>query len=667
VEKYPNHKTIEYALFGLIQSLTESKRLDEASAITEQFRKQFPKSVMLDSAGYMQAISVFSTGDFKDALQRFEKFLPTCKTPDMTESTEFYIAACHYGLENFSKANELFAAFTKKYPNSQLIPDVLFRLGRTNFELSQRAKKPEEIKKLINAAVGFYEQVRSRFPKYEGLAEIVFQLGYLYNYYGTHNEPAAYDKAVGAFTSFLDNWGNKTAPDGRLLAPEAWYQIARAHLAAKRYAKAIEAYQTLVQKFPDNDLAPYAAVEAGSAYYDLKKPADGLKALRAYVQKYPDHVKVGDVLFAIGSQIEADQPDEAIQTFQDLINRTAKADEKNREAWLNPAIEAQRHIVTLREKAGNIKAAVADSEAFLASFSNEPVAVREIFARMTALYRKAKLSAEGYAMFEKLAKQYSQITSFRIAAATSLIELALGDRDYARATAAALKLLQDPEKDRLPAITYLALGNAFLKTEKFDFARDAFQKTLKLYPNDTNAAPLAQLGLGQALLALKDFNGAETAFNKQMPANLAQAAPEALLGLARIYEERGRDKNPKEPINVKAVQYYNIAAQSGRRDIANEAYYRLGNFFFHIKESDPAKNQENKKTALPYFMRLFFAGEPFAEEGAFRAGQCHETLGNHEAALLAYQTYARRYPKGKFKAEADQKIADLTVKTKPAS
>jgi len=658
IEKYPTQKTTEFSMYGLIQALTESKRLAEANVVTEEFKKKFPQSKMLDSAGYMQAISIFSSGNFKDALDRFGKFLLTCKDPQMTESTEFYVAACHYALETYPKAVELFTAFLKKYPNSALAPDVLFRLGRASFELAQRANKPEQIKKFLGDAIQYYEQVRSKFPKYESMPEVTFQLGYLYSYYGAHNEPTAYPKAVGTFTDFVRKWPSQLSPSGRPLAPEAWYQIARANLAFRQFEKAIEAYHQITDNYPDNDLAPHAALEAGSALYDLKKPDEGLAALRAYVQKYPTHIKLGDVLFAIGAQLESAQPAEAKSIYKDLIARTTKAEGANRDAWLNPSIEAERRLVNLYEKDNDIKTAIADCDAFLANFADESIAVREICARLSSLYRKAKLVTEGYAHLDKFAQQHAKSPAFRIATATGIIELALSERDYPRAAAAATKLLQDPEKDRLPAVTYVALGNTFLKTDKTDLARDVFRKTLTLYPNDKNAAPLANLGLGQALLALNDFAGAEAAFNKQMPANLEEAAPEAILGLARIYEEKGRGKDPKDPITVKAIQFYQLAAKSGRRDIKGEAFHRLGSFFFNLKDY---------KAALPFFMQQFAASEPLAEEGGFRTAQCHEALGNLPAALSAYKIYVRRYPNGKFKVEANNKIVEITPKTQPST
>jgi len=658
IEKYPNQKTTEFSMYGLIQALTESKRLAEANAVTEQFKKRFPESKMLDSAGYLQAISIFSAGDFKDALERFERFLRTCKDPQMIESTEFYIAACHYAMEEYSQAIELFNAFLKKYPNSSFAPDVLFRMGRASFELAQRAKKPEEVKRFLAEAIRYYEQIRSNHPKYDALPEVTFQLGYLYSYYGSHNEPSAYNKAVEAFTDFVKKWPDHKSPAGRPLAPEAWYQIARAHLAAKQFQQAIEAYRQIPQNYPGHELAPYAELEAGSALFDLKKPDEGMAALRAYVEKYPNHVKVGDVLFAIGAQLESSKPAEAKATFKSLVDRAAKATGENRAAWLNPTIEAQRRIINLCEQDNDIKTAAAESDSFLARFADEPLAVREIIARLASLYRKAKLVKEGYAHLERLAEEYAEKPVFRVATATGIIELALSERDFPRASAAAARLLEDPEKDRFPAVTYIALGNTFLKTEKPDLARDVFQKALTLYPNDKNAAPLAYLGLGQALLALNDFDGAEAAFNKQMPTNLEEAAPEALLGLARIYEEKGKTKPANDPINVKAVEYYQLTAKSGRRDLRNEAFYRLGNFLFHRNE---------KKAALPFFMQLFAAGEPMAEEGAFRTAQCHEALNNLPAALAAYKLYVRRYPNGKFKVEANNKISELTPKVQTAS
>ncbi|MCX7887449.1 MAG: tetratricopeptide repeat protein, partial [Verrucomicrobiae bacterium] len=350
--------------------------------------------------------------------------------------------------------------------------------------------------------------------------------------------------------------------------------------------------------------------------------------------------------------------EEAKRAYKELVERTAKAEGENRTAWLNPTIEAQRRLVNLYENSNEIEVAVRDCESFLERFANEPVAVREVVARLAALYRKAKLINEGYATLERLGERYQQNPAFRVATATGIIELALSEKDYSRAATVAAKLLEDPEKDRFPAVTYVALGNTFLKTDKPEQARDVFRKVLSLYPNDKNATQLAYLGLGQALLALKDYDGAEDAFNKQMPQNLAEAAPEAIIGLARIYEEKGRTKDPKDPINVKAVEYYQLAAKSGRRDLKNEAFYRLGNFFFNLKDY---------KAALPFLMQLFAAPEPMAEEASFRTAQCHEALGNPSAALSAYKIYVRRYPNGKFALEANRKIGELTPKAQASA
>src|SRR5439155_13185889 len=106
-----------------------------------------------------------------------------------------------------------------------------------------------------------------------------------------------------------------------------------------------------------------------------------------------------------------------------------------------------------------------------------------------------------------------------------------------------------------------------------------------------------------------------------------------------------------------AVDLYNRVIQSARGHAAFEPSYRLGNIFFNM--TDPAKSKDNKKTALAYFARLLFATGPMAEEAAYRAGECHEALGNTPQSCGAFQGYVKRFATGKFVDEAKSKLARL--------
>jgi TolA-binding protein len=361
-----------------------------------------------------------------------------------------------------------------------------------------------------------------------------------------------------------------------------------------------------------------------------------IAALRVYTEKYPTDSHVGDALYAIGQQLETDgNTGQALAVYRDLI---ARAVTNPRGPIRDAAIAAQLRTAALLEP----KEAIADCESFLSKFASEPVAVLAAVTEIAALYRKAKLSAEGYAKLEQLAAQYQRNAAVRVAVGIGMIDLAIGEKDYQRAYAAARDLLADPNNGALPASGYLAIGNAMLKVERYAEARDAFAKLLKLYADDTRALPLANLGLGQAELGLRNFDQAEAVFRK-----LIQTDPDnldATLGLGKVYEARG---NIKE-----AIATYDAVWRQGRGDAVSEAAFRVGMLAFQ---------QKDYRTALPMFARLLFATGPLADEAAFRAAQCHEALGNIEQARSAYQTYLRRYPNGTFALEARTLLAKLPV------
>jgi TolA-binding protein len=620
LEKYPNDKVAEQANFGLIQTLVQRGEHEKAGAETEAFKRRYPRSLLLENTSLIQAEAVFGQKNYRDALPLYQKSLAGAKDAQLAETVEFRIASCYFNLEQFDKARDAFAALPRKYPQGKLVADALLHLGLTYYEIATRSTDPKVTQPSLVEAAKAYEEIRVKHPQVENVPDATFYLGKLYSFLGD------YDKSIAMFQELAQKWPahDKT--------PEAMFLTARAQLSAKRFDNAVGAYRAMLEKFPDHDFAPFAAFEIASAHADAKRFPEMVEALRDYVRRYPNHGKVGDALYAIGTQLEAQKKnDEAIAAYRDLVDRAAKADPLTDELR-NSAIGAQLRISALLD----VKPAIFDCEGALAKFANDPTAARAMVSQIAVLYRKDKLAAEGCAKLDQLAQQYQANAAIRVACATSTIDLALGEKDFIRAGAAAAKLLADPEHDKLPAASYVAIGNVFLKTEKFAQARDAFEKV---------QLPVGQLGLGQALFELKQYDAAETALN-EIP---APTPPDADLTLAKVHESKGKLKE--------AVDLYNKVLQSGRGEIGVEASYRLGNIFFNM--TDPVKSKDNKKTALAYFARLLFATGPMAEEAAYRAGECHEALGNKPQACTTFQGYVKRFPTGKFVEEAKSKIARL--------
>ncbi len=635
---YANDALAEKAHYGLIQSLTEARRLAQADVESKAFERLYPKSALSTDALFMSAETLFGTGQYNESIERYRKFLTTGKDARLIETAEFRIASALYGLKQYAAARDAFSTFTRKYPQSKLAPDALFGLGRTYFELSRATEDPKIAQPDLQDAANTFEQIRRTFPQAENLPDVTFQLGYLYSYLN------AYDKSVVAFQEFVTKWPAYKNREGKLLAPEASYQLARSLAATGKVDDAVAAYRQLAERWPDNELAPFGAYEIAGVYADAKRPADMIAAYRAYAEKYPRHARVGDALYAIAQQLEAEKkPDDAIAAYRQLVERAASFGAELPDDVRNAAVAGQLRVAGILEQRGSLDNAVADCETFTKKFAADPVAVRSMTSQIGQMYRRAKRAADGFAKLDQIVSQNLQSPVIRVAATSSTIELALSEKDYPRAYAGALKLLADPERDRLPALSYVAIGNAMLRTDRFNEARDAFEKTIAAPAADARIAPLAQLGLGQAQLALNQLDKAEAAFQQMLQADpQSPVRPEAELGLAKVLEAKGRVDE--------AVPIYNKVLEASRGEAGFESAYRLGNI---------ALGRTNYKVALAYYARLLFAGGPMAEEGAFRSAQCHAGLGNPEGARSAYQAYLRRYPSGRFAKEAQEKLAAL--------
>ncbi len=661
---YPTDRLAEQAQFGLIQALTERRQLVEAEQEKKAFEAKYAGSKLLTAAEFMQAESLLGRQEYERAIASYQKYITTSKDEELIQTAKFRIATCFFGLKEFERARDALNEFLRQYPQSKLVPDALFRLGRTHYELSQRAAQAEQeepTKLNLTKAAEVFEQLRANHPQAANLPEATFQLGYIYSLLGVF-EPANYDKAIAAFSDFAKRWPEYTGADGQSLVPESLFQIGRCHVARNRYDQAVAAYQKIVDDHPQATLAPFAGFEIANVYATAQQPAKMIEAFRRYIEEFPDHVKVGDALYAIGSTYEnQQQADEALAAYRQLVTQAMAVGDRLPDEFRNAAVAGQIRIAAILEEREKFEEAVAGCEEFLTKFAHEPVVVRTMINQIAQIYRKARRTHQAYARLAEIAARLQQIAAVRHAAATAEIELALGERDYARANPAVQRLLVDPNRDQLPAGSLAALGNAFLKTDRAAQALEIFQQMRTRFSGDPRSVALATVGIGQAYLGLGQYDEAAKEFQQVLaqPDVPGMVLPEAELGLGKVYLAQAAGRSVQDPTNVKAVELLTRVLASSRGELAGEASFHLGQFFF-AQSGDPQKGKENCKTALAYFLRVaLLTGGAMGEEAAFRSAQCHECLGNVEAARGAYNAYLRRFATGAFAQEARAKLAAL--------
>lgn len=347
------------------------------------------------------------------------------------------------------------------------------------------------------------------------IPEVTFQLGYLNACIADmENDPATHrghiNKAVASFQEFANRW-----PDNPLAA-EALYELGCNQYGIGRFDDAIGSFEKVIASFPNSTFAPLAAYEIANCYGAEGKGTEEAAQFRNFVARYPTHPRVGSALCRIASQLDDEgKTDEALTIYHDVIARAVSSPEGSSD-FRDAALVSEQRISAILGARGDAVGAVAGCEKLLAKFHDDPETVSSLIAQIADAYRGAKQFADAYARLDHLAAEYPQNDSVRVATVTSTIDLALDQHDIARAYDATLKLLADPKKDHLPSASYVAIGNALIKRDRFAEAREAYGKSLRMYPNDSATAPLAQLGLGEAALGLRQLVEAEQVFLQAM-------------------------------------------------------------------------------------------------------------------------------------------------------
>ncbi len=171
---------------------------------------------------------------------------------------------------NLSRAISAYRAIVKKYPRDALAPGAGFRT----------AELLEKKRAYLNAAEG-YRYIVERYPSsphFNEAIEAQFRIGEMYlngkkiKFLGI-SVANSLDHAVEIFAAVI-----RTAPYGKYTA-RAQFDIGRAREKESANDAAIQAYQAVVEKFPNSAVAPDAQYQIG--YIWITAAREGTKDLAA--------------------------------------------------------------------------------------------------------------------------------------------------------------------------------------------------------------------------------------------------------------------------------------------------------------------------------------------------------------------------------------------------
>ena len=205
---------------------------------------------------------------------------------------EQYKSAQHYeAQEDYKRAAASYRLVVRRFPRSDIAPTAQFRSG-------QMLEKEGKLQRAFYEYQGLVEKY-PKSPDFEAALQAEYNIGKAYldgkrvDVYGVPTLPSM-AKAQEMFHKIVTN-----APYGKI-APLAQYGIGQALEKSGAIAATVTAYQQVVDRYPNSDIAPNAMYQIGYVYFQASRTTgyDQTAAIRAqeafedFLLRYPNSEKV---------------------------------------------------------------------------------------------------------------------------------------------------------------------------------------------------------------------------------------------------------------------------------------------------------------------------------------------------------------------------------------
>lgn len=650
VDRYPEHDLADHGLFELGIALYQQRRWSEALDPLQRLRDEYPDSdlrgegllrlgnVHVALGNFDAALSAFDEAISLDAApaslrseitfqkawllyrnRRYEEAAPQFMqlfeggTADVdAEESLFWAAESYFQLENFQRAETLFARYIENYPGARHADAARYALGWTHFRQGEYELAVPQFEQFLNAyreesgTVPYRADAQLRLAdsyfalkRYSDAVRVYGRMSAGGDDYALYQIGQAYSNAGDAFqaiSTFRDLLERYPTSEWR---EEASYQLGYLYFLNQEYEQAIEAYRSLISSWPLDPLAAKAQYGIGDAHFNAGRIDQAVSAYRTVLTEYPDSPFTADAAAGIQFALMADgRTDDADAVVDSLISAMPGS---------RMARELRFRQAEAKYQSGLTVEALSDFETFLED-SDDPQ------LRADALYYIATIHQES--------------------------------EDVGAARRAwSLILEEHPESDRAPAAG-IALGNILLDNGEAFEALDVFTSTEERAGSDQRIRILAEYGRSRALSLLGRQDEARDLLDvivQESPD--ASSSNPAWLGLAKLDLAAGD--------TTRAILRLERVVRSARDDTGAEALYMLGSV--QLQNGQPAVAVETLGR-----MSVLFAGYPeWMAKGYLRQAEAFEDLDDTGEAIRILELVVTNYPDTESADEAASRLEDL--------
>ena len=681
-----------------------------ASAAYSKVITSFAQEQKLVAEAYIRLADMYTqSGDDEAAERTYREAIDDSKNRIFQASMQSLLAEHHYRLGNYQRAVSEYELYLDAYGDvakaAGLAPPwVLYKIGRAHYERAE-SQANDQARRSYGRAIAAYESIEADYPANElTVAATPFNIALCNQMIGAMDSP---DHTAQALTLYAEI---AAADQDQNYIRSALFQAGRIHYQEADYERAIDAYQRILVKYPDDpqrhgarfelalcyrdldeigkavetfrqldqtsELFPKSMLEASNLLAAERDFAGALAALDAGLEVSTDEKEQARLHYMKGrTQIEIEAFDPAVKALSRTISLAGDDDEVRQGALYG------RGVSLLKLK--RYEEAVADLEMLLRSGNEELTAAAQRMLGLAHLeLGREEKAIEDYQALVQAATDPSERAEHLLVLAELHYSLDAFDHveDICRQIIAMdLPDVRGEQPYFLQEKAYFLLGDAHGLRDDSPALIDTYQQALIRYPDSHYSGDMRFI-LGQALFEREDLEGTVSMIETYLEKTPRHAnRPYALYYLGYAHFNLTQ-------FDKAAVVFADLAGVYPSSELApdalfraGEAHYNLGQFepalrhYRHLLENYPQAdladdalynlawsylNLERESEALDAFQRMVseYPQSALAANAQFTIGDYYYNQKIYDSALAAYEEVTRRFPT----SDVAQKVPELT-------
>ncbi len=280
LRNYPESDFTVIAYLKKADLLYEMGRVNDAISVYKTVINDFniPEYARtVSKARYGLSWCYLKNGQFKEAVEGFEKVLEVSDNVVVKMSSQIQIADAYHETERYDKALEAYSQILTQYPNTIYADYIQFQIGITFLK-----------KKDLGNALLALRNLKHNFPKSKLISKAQYYLAVSYFSQGKYSE------SKNLLEDFI-----KDFPKDDFMS-KVYYLYGKTFYNEASYREALNNFKIAVTKYKDTDIEEFVYIDIGNTYFNLSDLDSAKKTWSDFLVRFPVSQYAGSVALYLG-------------------------------------------------------------------------------------------------------------------------------------------------------------------------------------------------------------------------------------------------------------------------------------------------------------------------------------------------------------------------------